>query len=119
MSHEYLEELEQTLNFLDFPIIDGTYTRHLIQKTIDFEVYVITWAAGAETPFHGHPDDGCWMRIVSGKLREQTPNTDRIFTVGDTGFQKGIDGVHKIIALTDSKSLHLYKPQLVRFLSTI
>jgi len=114
----YLEQLEKEVDSTTFSTpsaieskskSDG-YIRHLLQKTSEFEVYCIVWNAGAETPFHGHPDGGCWMRVIAGQLHEVTMGGERILRVGDTGFQKGPYGIHKIWALEASKSLHLYKP---------
>jgi quercetin dioxygenase-like cupin family protein len=89
------------------------YNRHLLEEGNDCEVYVIVWSAGAETPFHGHPEGGCWMLVVSGQLLETTATT-RSLGPGDTGFQKGANGIHKITAIENSISLHLYKPGLLK-----
>ncbi len=108
----YLEQVEKEVDSTTFTTSsesDG-YIRHLIQKTSEFEVYCIVWNKGAETPFHGHPDGGCWMRVIVGQLHEVTLAGERILSVGDTGFQKGPYGIHKIWATEASRSLHLYKP---------
>lgn len=109
---KYLEEIADELDLSCYLFPESGYTRHLIHATEEFELYCIVWAAGAETPFHGHPDGGCWMRVVEGKLKEQTLQGDHILASGDTGFQKGLYGIHKIIALEKSRSLHLYKPAI-------
>jgi quercetin dioxygenase-like cupin family protein len=108
----YLEQLEKEVDSTTFSTSsesDG-YIRHLLKKTSEFEVYCIVWNKGAETPFHGHPDGGCWMRVITGQLHEVTMGGERTLRVGDTGFQKGPYGIHKIWATEASRSLHLYKP---------
>ena len=110
---DYLETVEKERSFAFFAIpiaTEGSYQRHLLEKTADYELYCITWASGAETPFHGHPDGGCWMRVVEGVLEEISVAGTRCLTAGDTGFQKGGYGIHKIVAREASRSLHLYKP---------
>ena len=109
---EYLErvEKERSFGFVAIPVGAIGYQRHLLEKTADYELYCITWAAGAETPFHGHPDGGCWMRVVEGTLEETSVAGTRVLAAGDTGFQKGPYGIHKIVAREASRSLHLYKP---------
>jgi hypothetical protein len=107
----YLEEIARepalTTRYL---LPESGYTRHLIRATPVFEVYCIAWATDAETPYHGHPNSGCWMRVIEGELQEQTLQGNRLLGPGDTGFQKGLYGIHKILARKPSWSLHLYKP---------
>jgi hypothetical protein len=90
------------------------YNRHLLEEGNDYEVYCIVWSAGAETPFHGHPEGGCWMLVVSGQLLENTVDAERILGPGAHGYQKGANGIHKITVLENSRSLHLYKPGLTQ-----
>lgn len=107
---DYLEQQESNIHFASFAIPTTSYQRYLIEKTADHELYCIAWAAGAETPFHGHPVGGCWMRVVEGTLEEITISSTRILVAGNTGFQRGLYGIHKIVAREASRSLHLYKP---------
>lgn len=111
---EYLERVENDINFSSFAIPEAGYVRHLIEKTEEHELYCITWSVDAETPFHGHPAGGCWMRVVEGELKEITVLGERILKPGDTGFQKGLYGVHKIVARKGGRSLHLYKPGILQ-----
>jgi quercetin dioxygenase-like cupin family protein len=110
----YLQTFEKKADDPKYSIFSSGYTRHLLGKSADYEVYVIVWCAGAETPFHGHPDGGCWMYVVSGQLLETTASDERLLGPGAQGFQKGTNGIHKITALENSRSLHLYKPGLQR-----
>jgi len=111
---DYLERVENYLTFSSFAIPEAGYVRHLVEKTAEYELYCIAWSAGAETPFHGHPANGCWMRVVEGELEEMILTGRRILKPGDTGFQKGPYGIHKIVARKVSRSLHLYKPGILQ-----
>lgn len=107
---DYIEKIELNIPFESFAIPATGYKRYLIEKTTEHELYCIAWAAEAETPFHGHPVGGCWMRIVEGTLEEISVAGTRELVAGNTGFQKGLYGIHKIVAREASRSLHLYKP---------
>lgn len=112
----FLTEIARDFQVADYPFPvpaeggSNRYCRYLLQKTPEFELYCIVWNEGAVTPFHGHPDGGCWMRVVEGELVETTMRGDRVMRVGDGGFQKGPYGIHRIVARQPSRSLHLYKP---------
>jgi predicted metal-dependent enzyme (double-stranded beta helix superfamily) len=94
-----------------------TYKKKLLKRTSNYEVFLICWKSGQQTSIHDHPDGGCWMRVVRGSLQEttyMTPNLEevgeRILGPGDLGFQCGSDMVHRILALEDTVSLHVYYP---------
>lgn len=107
---EFLDAKKDLIDLALFKIPDDSYVKYLLEKGENYEFYIIVWKAGAETPYHGHPDGGCWMRVLSGLLFEHTVYGDRKLAVGDQDFQKGAYGIHKITALEDSVSIHLYKP---------
>ena len=57
------------------------------------------------------------MRVVQGALQETTYTTptlvevgERLLVPGDLGFQCGSTMVHRILALEDTVSLHVYYP---------
>lgn len=109
---DYLKTVAETVALqAELPVpCEERYVRHLLHKTEEFELYCIVWATEAETPFHGHPDGGCWMRVLSGELVETTVSATNVLGPNATAFQKGPNGIHKIGARGPSKSLHLYKP---------
>ena len=101
------------------PLIDsleipehGTYTRHLVGATDAFELYFIVWGSYADSGFHGHPEGGCWMRVIQGYLYETTPDgVQQIRASGSVGFQKGVTGIHRIETRGPAISVHVYAPQ--------
>jgi cysteine dioxygenase len=48
-----------------------SYTRNLVAT--DHQTYtllVLVWTPGKASAIHDHPCDGCWMRVLSGSIRE-------------------------------------------------
>lgn len=48
---------------------DG-YCRNCIERTDTYELVLICWNPGDETPKHGHSDQRCWVYQVEGKINE-------------------------------------------------
>jgi cysteine dioxygenase len=97
--------------------ISVTYNKILLYACKQYEVYLICWLAGQETPVHDHPEEGCLMRVVSGKLVEDTYHASNGVKIQATTlgpmmhtFRHGKNIVHRIRALEDSVSLHVYLP---------
>jgi cysteine dioxygenase len=104
------------------------YNRNLVFRTNIAEMYVITWSTNCESCIHDHPERGCIMKIVRGKLQEYiyTRSEDMNVTLMDTimltpddkniGYIIGNDVLHKIKNVSDdiSVSIHIYaKPNYV------
>jgi cysteine dioxygenase len=56
-----------------YAVVDPTksYTRNLVAT--DHQTYtllVLVWTPGRASAIHDHPCDGCWMRVLSGSIRE-------------------------------------------------
>ncbi len=45
------------------------YTRHLVHKSVAFEILVLCWGIGHKAPIHGHEGELCWARVERGRLR--------------------------------------------------
>jgi len=50
--------------------VDGGYTRNLVRRTEDYELLLLCWGAGQESPVHNHMGQRCWMSIVEGEVEE-------------------------------------------------
>jgi hypothetical protein len=82
-----------------------------------FEVVLICWKKGYETAFHEHPAYGCLLRVLEGKLEE---TIDRCFDGNfdvhsidastNVSYMHNSIGLHKVRAVADSCSLHIYAP---------
>jgi len=95
------------------------YYKHLIYRDVEFEMFLIVWFPNAESPIHNHPDEGCWVKILSGELDEyiySNLNNELSFIdnkkllPNDINFKVGTNIVHKIKSLNISSSLHIYLP---------
>ena len=47
------------------------YTRNCIEHNEDFELILICWKSGDETPIHGHDNQRCWVYQVAGEMTEE------------------------------------------------
>ncbi len=50
--------------------VEGSYTRSLVRRTKDYELLLLSWGAGAESPIHNHMGQRCWMAVVEGEVEE-------------------------------------------------
>jgi cysteine dioxygenase len=96
------------------------YYKKLIHSNDKFELYLIFWSPYSSSPIHDHPEQGCVLKLLSGKLIEEVfinknnkinfHNRNYIF-VNDINNRFGNEIIHKIINLDElSVSLHLYFP---------
>ena len=123
------EEYNALLNDFDFSTIDfkpyqswssEKYTRNCLYKDLNFELILLCWEHGQETPIHGHDGEDCWVYLLEGEMKEvffnmddndnliaddsQTVETDQVTFMDDS------QGFHKLKNGHDgrSMSLHLY-----------
>jgi hypothetical protein len=81
-----------------------------------FSLVFIKWNLNSFTKIHDHPDKGCIMRVLNGSLKEETFSlrlnliSTNVLTDDKIGYKKGNKILHKITALKDSMSLHVYIP---------
>lgn len=48
------------------------YARRCVQRSKLFDVMVLTWAPGQYTPVHNHAGNCGWVRLVRGRIAEET-----------------------------------------------
>ena len=79
------EEIENLINNLAIPLSEfekiGTwdenyYTRNCIARTEDYELLLLCWQAGQETPIHCHNDQDCWVFLIEGAITEKKVTYD-------------------------------------------
>ncbi len=58
-------DLDEYVNFSDLG-----YTRNLVKKTPRYELLVLCWKPGQESPIHCHNGSRGWMLAVEGKVHE-------------------------------------------------
>lgn len=107
-------KLNVKINLEEFPIIKNKYTKYKIYRDETIEVLIISWDRNVETDFHKHPKNGCILKLLEGKLRENILIKNKL---SKKNLQKNsisyIDdniGMHSITAKEGSYSLHIYSP---------
>jgi len=106
------------------------YTRHLVYRDDRFQVILLGWGIGQQTPVHDHAGQCCWMRIEAGRLQmldycwkegEGPPELLNEEVVGGQGEDLHLDrcaSVHRIANLADwdepAISLHVYSRPFAR-----
>lgn len=50
---------------------EDSYTRNCIKRTNDYELILLCWEKGQDTPIHCHNNQECWVHVVKGKFHEQ------------------------------------------------
>lgn len=98
----------------------NNYHKVLIYKSNLVDVYLIVWFDGALTPIHDHPDGGCVVKILKGKLIEEvyqnignnqaTMIKSNVIKHLDINYKSGNKILHRIKADEYSVSLHVYFP---------
>lgn len=97
------------------------YTRNLVARNEHFEMLVLCWGAGQESPIHDHAGQHCWMAILDGHVDETqfrlpaTPGAliegaTKTFARGQVAYIHDDIGLHRVrpAAGASAVSLHLY-----------
>lgn len=94
------------------------YSRNLVYRNDKFDIYYICWKKNQKSKIHSHPNNGCLMKVLMGKVKEckysNNINLEKIsekeLNVNDCGYMEGSKLLHDIEALEDTISLHIYSP---------
>ncbi len=102
---------------------EARYTRNLVARRERFELLLLCWGPGQESPIHNHEDQNCWMGVLDGEIEEvqyafprsgQLGPLDtlrsRVCTVGQVAFIRDEIGLHLVRGHRGQPgvSLHLY-----------
>jgi cysteine dioxygenase len=104
---------------------DQHYTRNLVTLEARFELMILCWGPGQESPIHNHEGQDCWMAVLEGEVEEvrypmpagNVPGPLRTkgswrFTRGQVAFIRDEMGLHLVRPASTSASggvtLHLY-----------
>ena len=87
---------------------DKTYKRNLVLKNSKILIMILCWKSGQQSPIHNHPEQGCLMKIITGKLQEnrykiQDLNfvNQKIYKKNDVSYIDNSEFVHKISNIYD------------------
>jgi cysteine dioxygenase len=105
------------------------YTRNRIKTdNINYDLLILCWNPGKESKIHDHPGEGCFVRVLKGKMQESifvvNENTkdslikrsEGLLFEGSVAFIDNDIGLHKLGNPHDSEgavTLHLYTPPAV------
>jgi cysteine dioxygenase len=87
---------------------ERSYTRNLVHRCGSFEMLLLAWGAGHESPVHDHAGQQCWMAVLDGELEElhlrSTPEglvegRSKVFKTGEVAY------------IQDEIALHLIRPR--------
>ncbi|KAB1065216.1 cysteine dioxygenase [Salibacter halophilus] len=104
------------------------YTRNCIDRTDDYELLLLCWDEGQDTPIHGHGGEECWVLMVDGHLKEiriKEDDSGNLYDdrtvdmkVGDISYMHDDMGYHSLHNIHNGRSmtLHLYMNPIDRCL---
>ena len=99
------------------------YTRNLVARNEQFEMLVLCWSAGQESPIHDHAGQHCFMAVLQGRIEELQyarpapgavgrlqETAQRVLEPGGVAYIHDRIGLHKVrpCAGLPAVSLHLY-----------
>ena len=105
---------------------DVGYQRNIIRRTEHYEMVLITWKPGQDTPIHDHVGSDCAFQIVEGETTETiyeldaaglaVPVEERVYLPGTVCAADEPD-IHRISNETEGDliNLHIYTPPLAGF----
>ena len=104
-----LEEFDQFFKFTN-----NKYYSTTLFRVDKFEIRLLCWKPFQETTKHPHPENGCLMKILEGKLIEEkfinNICVETTYTKGDVGYIKASESHILKNSDKDSISLHIYSP---------
>ena len=89
--------------------IEGQYTRNLVRHTENYEMMVLCWGRGQESPVHSHMGQRCWMSVLEGTVEEvhfrrQEEGLGPLIEGSSRNFNKG-----QTAFINDDIALHLMR----------
>ncbi len=103
------------------------YSRNLVMRSDLFELLVLCWTAGQQSPIHDHQGQRCWMAVLEGRVEERLyaeprptrgavapralePLRTKTFDTGGVAFITDDLGLHDIRPVDGQRamSVHLY-----------
>jgi cysteine dioxygenase len=94
------------------------YARNYVINTEMFDILILCWKPGQKTILHGHPKDGCFVKILQWEITETLYNADKnllctnIVREWDIMYNHDSIGYHILenASERDTVSLHIYSP---------
>ena len=93
---------------------DDRYTRNLVSRRDSFELLLLCWSPGTQSPIHDHAGQNCWMAVLEGGLEEvyysqpkDADDNDQVLV--ERGLAKSY-AEGEVAAIDDSIAYHLTQP---------
>lgn len=101
---------------------EQAYTRNRVARDERFELLLLCWQEGQESPIHNHEGQDCWMAVLDGHIEEVrfpmpepghrgplTASQSLVFERGRVAFIRDEIGLHLVRPVRGpAVSLHLY-----------
>lgn len=102
---------------------EASYARNLVHRSDEYEMMIVCWGAGQESPIHNHAGQHCWMAVLDGEIEEhhyELPAADQtsplsegrqsLFRRGDVAYISDEIALHKVRPAPGvaGVSMHLY-----------
>jgi len=101
---------------------EPSYTRNLVAREAEFELMILCWKAGQESPIHNHEGQDCWMAVLEGEIEEVLypwptgrgpllPRSSNVYGRGRVGFIRDEMGLHLVRPAASASvgvTLHVY-----------
>jgi predicted metal-dependent enzyme (double-stranded beta helix superfamily) len=109
-------------NLLSNSLDNSSYHKIKLHQNNNYEIVLIIWNSYAQTKIHDHPDNGCVMKLLEGKLMEDSylNNLEEnkikfhqriILLPGQISHKISNQVLHQILCLREiSTSIHIYLP---------
>jgi len=87
------------------------YTRNLVVLEARFELMILCWGPGQESPIHNHEGQDCWMAVLDGEVEEvrypmpKGNGSAPLLAKGSLRFAPG-----QVAYIRDEMGLHLVRP---------
>jgi cysteine dioxygenase len=97
---------------------ENHYNKNIIFQNNYFEIIIITWNTTQKARIHNHSKNGCWLKLIKGKLKETIYDNQlnikniNILEQGSISFMIDNIGLHSVENINNeiSISLHIYSP---------
>lgn len=79
--------------------VDNRYSRTLLYSTPRFDMLLLCWPPGCESPVHAHAGSECFVRVLEGEIREWTyefPSEEELFGDDPEGYGLKMTSTHTV-----------------------
>jgi cysteine dioxygenase len=105
----FTERDEEWREFVFFD--DAGYTRNLVHRCGEYELLILGWDEGQESPIHCHDSQRCWMAVLEGDMEERhyqepAPGAEAPLVAGEVRRL----GAGRVAFIDDGIALHDIRP---------